>query len=228
MIIPSKIKFPDPSNSDEDGLLAYGGNLLPSTLLEAYANGIFPWFNDDDSPILWWSPDPRMVLFPGKLKISNSLKQVLGKDSFKVSFDKDFEKVISLCSSVKRKGEAGTWITGDMKKAYLELHEQGFAHSVEVHHNSELVGGLYGVSLGGAFFGESMFHKKPNASKIALVYLVNQLKNWNFDFIDAQLPTKHLESMGGEEISRKEFLVLLKKSINKETIIGKWDLSLIA
>ncbi len=213
--------FPDPSNSEPDGLLAVGGDLSTDRLILAYSNGIFPWYSDD-APILWWSPDPRLILFPDELKVSNSLKQILKQGKFKVKFDVDFAQVIRLCAEVNRKDQAGTWITNEMEKAYIKLHELGFAHSVEAYLDDELAGGLYGLSLGKAFFGESMFHNKTDASKVALFYLVEKLKQWKFDFIDAQVKTSHLISMGAREIEREEFLGLLQSSLDHESKIGQW------
>ncbi|MDQ7055667.1 MAG: leucyl/phenylalanyl-tRNA--protein transferase [Persephonella sp.] len=162
-----------------------GGDLSPERLIFAYSLGIFPWYSEGE-PILWWSPDPRMVLFPQNLKVSRSLKKILKKNIFQIEFDTEFERVINMCASVKRKGQTGTWITPEMVEAYTQLHRLGFAHSVEVYKDGELVGGLYGVSLGGVFFGESMFHTVPDASKVAFVHLVERLKQWNFDMIDCQ------------------------------------------
>jgi len=213
--------FPDPANSEQDGLLAVGGDLSPERLILAYSNGIFPWYSDD-TPILWWSPDPRLVLFPDELKVSNSLNQCLNQGRFTVKFDTDFAKVIHCCAEVSRKDQESTWITNDMEKAYIRLHELGYAHSVETYLADDLVGGLYGLSLGNAFFGESMFHKKADASKVALYHLVEKLKQWKFDLIDAQVKTSHLVRMGAKEINRKEYLILLESSLQNDTRIGKW------
>ena len=218
---PNQIIFPDPSNANPEGLLAYGGNLEPETIIQAYTQGIFPWY-DESSPIMWWSPDPRMVLFPKEMKISNSLKHTLNSRKYKCSFDQSFKEVISQCARVSRAGQKGTWITSEMQKAYLKLHKMGLAHSVETWKNDQLIGGLYGISLGSAFFGESMFHHMPDASKVALYYLNEHIKKWNFDFIDAQTPTSHLKSMGAKEISRDKFLNLLGKSMKKPNKTGSW------
>ena len=215
------IIFPDPGLSDADGLLAVGGNLEIPTLIQAYSKGIFPWY-EDGSPILWWSPDPRMVLFPKKFRISKSLQQTLHSDKFEIRFDSAFNKVIENCATVKRRGQHDTWITKDMMMAYKNLHAAGYAHSVETYYRDELAGGLYGVSLGRFFFGESMFYLIKDASKVALYYLVQKLILWEFDLIDAQQSTSHLKSLGAEEISRKKFLGILKKSLKKETIRGRW------
>lgn len=213
--------FPDPNLAEDEGLIAVGGDLSSKRLLLAYASGIFPWYSEG-GPILWWSPDPRIVLFPDKFRISKSLKQTLRNNQFTVKFDSAFEQVIELCSSVGRNGQDGTWITNEMKGAYLELHHLGFAHSVETYMDGELAGGLYGVSLGRAFFGESMFYFQRDASKIALYFLVKKLIDWEFHFIDAQVETAHLINLGGESVPRKEFLYLLKKALIYPTIKGKW------
>jgi leucyl/phenylalanyl-tRNA--protein transferase len=220
----SYVDFPDPRLTDEDGLLGVGGNLHVETLLQAYSSGIFPWYNES-SPILWWSPDPRMVLFPNELKISNSLRQVIHSGKFKCKFDTCFEDVIVKCANVPRKNQFGTWITEDMIEAYIQLHRAGYAHSVESFFENKLVGGLYGVSLGGSFFGESMFQIKTDASKLALYHLVNRLISWGFDLIDAQVPTQHLRSLGAEEIPREKYLTLLKNSLKKNTRKGKWTVN---
>jgi len=217
----NQLIFPDPSNANPEGLLAYGGNLEPETLIQAYTQGIFPWY-DDSSPIMWWSPDPRMILFPKEIKISKSLKHKLNSEKYNCSFDKSFKEVISQCARVSRTGQKGTWITDEMQKAYLKLHKKGLAHSVETWEEDRLVGGLYGISLGNAFFGESMFHLKPDASKLALYYLNERIKKWHFAFIDAQTPTTHLKSMGAIEIPRERFLKLLEKSMKKPTKTGRW------
>ncbi len=194
---------------EPDGLLAVGGCLSTERLLNAYRRGIFPWYNPDE-PILWWSPDPRLVLFPDKLIVSRSLRKTIHKNSFTVSFDKAFSQVIAACAE-PRKDSEGTWITTDINQAYIDLHHQGFAHSVEVWFNDELVGGLYGVALGQVFFGESMFHTKTDASKVAFVSLVEQLKTWDYQLIDCQVHTNHLESLGAEEIDRRAFVKLLEQ-----------------
>ena len=215
------IHFPNPRYAPDDFPLAYGGDLSVERLLFAYKNGIFPWYSEGE-PILWWSPNPRMVLFPKDLKIQKSLKKVLKKNKFEIRFDENFEKVIENCASVKRKGQDGTWITDEMKEAYIKLHKEGYAHSVETYLNGKLVGGLYGVSIGKAFFGESMFHLVPDASKVAFVHLVWKLQEWNFDIIDCQQSTPHMARFGAVEISRDKFLDILEKSTQKETIKGKW------
>jgi len=213
--------FPDILLVGEDGLLAAGGCLDIPVLLEAYSKGIFPWYAEG-SPILWWSPDPRMVLFPDHFKVSKSLGQTLRKNDFELRMDSRFPEVIRQCSKVHRPGQAGTWITQDMTRAYIQLHEEGYAHSVEVFAEGELVGGLYGVSLGGAFFGESMFHLRRDVSKVALHHLVDFARKNSFSLIDAQQSTPHLESLGAKEIPRSQFLGLLQKALSKNTIRGPW------
>lgn len=208
----SSLQFPHPSYAEEDGLLAVGGDLSPDRLLLAYENGIFPWFNDDEE-ILWWSPDPRCVLFPKKLKVSKSMRGLINKQVFKVTFDQSFTKVIEACSSEPRKGQDGTWITTKMKNAYQKLHELGWAHSVEVWKEGQLVGGLYGLLIGKVFFGESMFSKESNASKYGFITWVRFLEEKGIELIDCQQTTKHLLSLGAEEIPRERFLELLEKHI---------------
>ena len=201
--------FPDTDKAlkEPDGLLAAGGNLNKRTLLQAYRRGIFPWFNEGE-PILWWSPDPRMVLKPESMNISRSLRKTLRKNSFHVTFDNAFDRVIDECSK-PRADEAGSWITDDMKLAYNALHSEGCAHSVEVWVDEELVGGLYGVAIGQVFFGESMFSRQSNASKVALVWLCRHLSQWGFQLVDCQVYSPHLQSLGAEVISRTEFIALL-------------------
>ncbi len=217
------LDFPDTDEADESGLLAIGGDLSIERLKLSYSKGIFPWY-EDGMPILWWSPDPRMVLYPEKMIISHSLKQSIKKKQFTVTIDKAFEKVIKNCSKTSRKGEKGTWITRDMQNAYIRLHEAGFAHSAEAWLEGELVGGLYGVALGKAFFGESMFHHVTNASKVAFHHLVDKLASWNYKIIDAQVYTNHLESLGGEMIPRREFIQILEGALKTEDITGSWEL----
>ena len=214
--------FPDARHADAHGLLAIGGDLSAERLILAYKSGIFPWYSEDD-PILWFSPDPRLVLFPEHLKVSRSLKKTIRKKKFTVSFDNEFDKVITSCAKIKRLNQLSTWITKDMINAYIDLHEMGYAHSVETYYGDRLVGGLYGVSLGGAFFGESMFHKMTDASKVALFYLVQKLKKWEFEFIDSQVTTDHLVSLGAEDISRDKYLQLLKQALSKKTKTGLWN-----
>lgn len=206
--LSERLEFPPIETANSEGLLAVGGDLSPERLLLAYQNGIFPWFNED-SLILWWSPDPRMVLFPNKIRISKSMKKVLASGQFTLTKNTCFEEVLLQCATVKRLGQQGTWITEDMKKAYLELHETGLAKSYEVWQKGVLVGGLYGVDLGHVFCGESMFSTVSNASKFAFIHLAQELESKNYRVIDCQLHTKHLESLGAEEIPRNEFIKLL-------------------
>ena len=210
-VLGLEIIFPSIENSDADGLLAVGGDLSPERLLLAYRSGIFPWY-EKDQPILWWSPDHRMVLFPQHLKVSKSMRQLFRKEAFKVTYNQDFEAVIQNCAAVKREGQNGTWITDEMISAYIQLHEQGFATSVEVWEDDELVGGLYGIYLKEKqiFCGESMFTKVSNASKYGFISLVEKLKNEGLRLIDCQVYTPHLESLGACEIHREEFLTYLK------------------
>jgi leucyl/phenylalanyl-tRNA--protein transferase len=214
--------FPPPDLAEDDGLLAIGGDLNEKRLILAYAMGIFPWYSDD-SPILWWSPDPRLVLFPEKLKVSRSLRQTMKKGVFRVTMDTAFNEVIRNCALVRRKNDRGTWITENMVKAYTRLHVSGFAHSVEAWHKDKLAGGLYGVALGSVFFGESMFAKKNDASKVAFVTLVRQLTQWKFKLIDCQVTTGHLISLGAREIPRNEFLNLLRSALKSRTRKGAWN-----
>jgi leucyl/phenylalanyl-tRNA---protein transferase len=219
--MPFEYQFPDPRTADPDGLLAAGGDLSIESLVTAYSQGIFPWY-DKQSPILWWSPDPRLVLFPGRFKFSASLKQRIRSGKYTVMTDNDFEGVIRGCASMQRDGQDGTWITEAMIRAYTNLHYEGIAHSFETYHQGKLVGGLYGVSLGRAFFGESMFYLMRDASKVAFQSLVDWTVRHDFLFIDAQQSTSHLKSLGAEEIEREEFLKLLQEALKYPTIKGKW------
>ena len=207
MYLSNELWFPNVNEAGQDGLLAVGGDLSIERLLLAYRSGIFPWFNDGD-PILWWSPDPRMVLFPEKLKISKSLRRLIKQNKFEISCNKAFAKVIENCAMMKREGQAGTWITDEMLEAYQRLHDLGHAHSVEVWENGVLAGGLYGINLPNqkVFCGESMFSEVSNASKVALYYLVEDLRSKGYQIIDCQVYSPHLESLGAEEISRDQFL----------------------
>ena len=201
-----KIEFPHASEASSDGLLAIGGDLSSERIIHAYINGIFPWFEDEE-PILWWSPDPRFVIFPNELKVSKSMKQLFKKNAFKVTKNKNFEAVIAMCAEAKREGQRGTWITDSMRKAYIDLHKLGYAISVEVWQNEVLVGGLYGLDLGNnVFCGESMFSIVSNASKYGFIDFIN---NSNYKLIDCQLHTNHLESLGAEDIPRAQFLEYL-------------------
>ncbi len=219
--LPKEIIFPSPELAEDDGLLAIGGDLSEKRLLLAYSMGIFPWYSDD-CPILWWSPDPRLVLFPEDLKVSRSLGQTMKKGVFTITMDTAFDKVIAGCAHVKRKNEKGTWITDEMIEAYIRLHHSGYAHSVEAWSEGKLAGGLYGVALGPVFFGESMFAKKSDASKVAFVTLVQQLTKWKFTLIDCQITTRHLMNFGAKEIPRSEFLKLLKAALKRPSKEGSW------
>ncbi|MDE0290958.1 MAG: leucyl/phenylalanyl-tRNA--protein transferase [Candidatus Dadabacteria bacterium] len=221
--LDSRIMFPDPSEAEPGGLLAVGGDLSPERLLLAYENGIFPWYSEED-PILWFSPDPRMVFLPGDFRFSKTLLKTVSSGKFSVGVDTDFAAVVENCSQVQRKGQSGTWITEGMKAAYGKLHDLGYAHSFETYLDGKLVGGLYGVSLGGAFFGESMFHLETDASKVALFHLAQKCWESGFDLIDSQVPTDHMRTLGGREISRKEFLLALESSLEKKTLRGRWEI----
>ncbi|MDP5172109.1 MAG: leucyl/phenylalanyl-tRNA--protein transferase [Bacteroidia bacterium] len=221
--LPPQLIFPPVSHAEPDGLLAIGGDLSPDRLILAYQSGIFPWFSPDE-PILWWSPDPRFVMHVDDLNISKSMKQVLRRQQFDIRFDTAFAQVIEACGRTPRPGQAGTWITEEMKQAYITLHEKGLAHSAEAWLNGQLVGGLYGISMGGAFFGESMFAHVSNSSKAAFITLVQWLKARRVSLIDCQVHTEHLESLGAEEIDREEFIAWLQDELEKPTMQGKWEL----
>ncbi|MCP4160010.1 MAG: leucyl/phenylalanyl-tRNA--protein transferase [Deltaproteobacteria bacterium] len=212
--LTDNIIFPPAHLADDNGLLAVGGDLSSERLKLAYEMGIFPWYSEDD-PILWWAPDPRLVLFPSKLKISRSLRKIIKKDQFKITLNNSFEEVINSCAEIRIKEDEDTWILDEMQHAYIKLHEKGLAHSVEAWLNGELVGGLYGVSLGKVFFGESMFSTVSNASKVAFTKFVNFLSENSFDIIDCQVKTDHLSSLGAEEISRAQFLKIINQSTQK-------------
>lgn len=216
--------FPPPDYADPSGLIAVGGDLSSERLLEAYRLGIFPWYSEDQ-PILWWSPDPRFVLELEDFHVSRSLHKTLRKRIFQVTLDRAFEEVITACAAVPREGQNGTWITPEMQEAYIHLHGLGYAHSVETWLEGDLVGGLYGVSLGKGFFGESMFHRKTDASKVALTVLVEKLKSWKFHFIDAQMSTDHMKSLGAKEVSRRIFLKQLRSALRHPTKRGKWRIN---
>lgn len=207
-----QLSFPDPRSASEEGIVAYGGDLTPSRLMLAYRNGIFPWYSKND-PILWWSPDPRLIMELDEFKLSRSLRKKI--PHFDIRFDTDFSSVIRECSSVPRPGQNGSWILPEMIEAYEELYALGYAHSVEAYQNGELVGGLYGVAVGAVFCGESMFAKVSDASKVAFAVLIEHLRVWGFDFVDCQVPTPHLKSLGAKEISREVFLSRL---INLRTV----------
>ncbi len=217
-----RISFPNPDAGTPDGIVASGANLSPGVLLSAYEQGIFPWFGEDD-PLLWWSPDPRFVLFPLELHVPRRLARRLRAGEFQLSFDTSFAEVIRRCSEVPRPGQEGTWITTEMVDGYIKLHELGYAHSIEAWRSGELAGGLYGVSLGRAFFGESMFAKQADASKVAFVSLVRYLGSLGFTLVDCQVYTDHLDRFGAREIPRAEFLSVLAKALSSNvTLRGNW------
>lgn len=201
--------FPPVSEADEEGILAIGGDLNPERLKLAYKSGVFPWFNEGE-PVLWWSPDPRMVLFPDELIVSKSMRNVLNRKQFKVTFNQNFKEVISNCQNIKREGQNGTWISNEMIDAYCQLHKEGIAKSVEVWQDEVLVGGLYGIDLGHVFCGESMFSKVSNASKTGFIALINYLKENDYKLLDCQVYNPHLESLGCREIDREEFMDILE------------------
>jgi leucyl/phenylalanyl-tRNA--protein transferase len=213
--------FPDPREAEPNGLLAMGGDLSPERLLIAYSMGIFPWYNPGD-PILWHCPDPRMVLLPEDLHISRSLRPVLKRTSWEMRYDTAFGRVIRACACAQRRGQDGTWITAEMIKAYEQLHELGFAHSAEVWHEGQLIGGIYGVALGRAFFGESMFYEHPNASKYALIHLVQRLDAEGYELVDCQQNTEHTKRFGAQLMGRREFLALLSEALCHPTQRGAW------
>jgi len=221
-MLSSKIIFPPPHLAQREGLLAIGGDLSLERLLLAYRMGIFPWYSEDE-PIMWWSPNPRLVLYPDEIQISKSLKKIIKKNMFQITLDTAFEQVIRSCAQVRTQNGSETWIVDDMIDAYCRLHNSGFAHSAEAWYNGELAGGLYGVSLGGCFFGESMFTRVSNASKAAFVRLVEYLRDLSFDLIDCQVKTGHLLRFGAREIPRKTFLSQLENSLKKPTKQGKWQ-----
>lgn len=220
--LTEKLVFPPPELAEEDGLLAVGGDLSVERLLLAYRMGIFPWYSAD-YPILWWSPSPRLILEPDRFKISKRLGRTIRKGVFQVTVDRNFREVITACARVSRRHEPGTWITPDMVEAYTRLHELGYAHSVECRHEGKLAGGLYGLALGTVFFGESMFSRISNSSKVALAALVRQLEKWDFALIDCQVRTEHLLRLGAREIPRAEFHRRLAANVNRQTRRGKWD-----
>lgn len=214
-----EISFPDPNFASPEGLLAIGGDLSTERLICAYQNGIFPWYNKYE-PIQWWCPDPRFVLLPESLIVHKSMQSLFKKQKFRVTFDQAFETVITNCGQIRRKGQRGTWITTEMRKAYIKLHQEGFAHSVEVWEGNEIVGGLYGICLGKIFFGESMFTKVTDASKYGFITLVRALQKTGYTLIDCQQQTKHLESLGAFAMDRKTFLQRLKEN---DAACQLWD-----
>ena len=218
----SQSAFPDPNGAAPEGLVAYGADLTPSLLIDAYSHGIFPWFDDDAEPVLWWSPDPRAVMAPADMHISKSLAKRIRSGVFRVTVDMAFAEVTAACAE-PRANSGGTWITPKMRDAYRQLHDVGLAHSVETWRGNDLVGGLYGVSLGRMFFGESMFSRNPDASKVALAHLAAQLDSWDFTLIDCQIPTHHLASLGAHEIARCRFLELVAANRRYPDRRGRWD-----
>jgi len=220
---PHDLQFPSVDSASPEGLLAVGGDLRPERLLEAYRHGIFPWYNDDQ-PILWWSPDPRAVLFPDKLHVSRSLERAIRRGDFRVTFDTCFRDVMTQCAGPRPQyPEGGTWITSAMVQAYSALHDLGYAHSIEIWKDEKLVGGLYGVAIGGAFFGESMFSHVADASKVALVLLLRQLRAWGFTLFDCQQSSPHVTRFGAESIPRREFLDHLAAAVKLGDRRGHWQ-----
>lgn len=213
------LRFPDPEKADSDGVIAFGGDMTPEWLLLAYKKGIFPWYNKGDDPILWWSPDPRMVLFPDELKVSKSMRPLFNQKRFTVTYNQHFEKVMRACMDTPRYGQGGSWINEDMIAAYSELNKRGFAHSVEVWEGEELVGGLYGIAWGHVFFGESMFSHVSNASKFGFISFVQKLKDLGFQLIDCQQETPHLTSLGGRIIARSDFLKIIRANENARHLL---------
>lgn len=216
--------FPRPDLAEPSGLLAVGGDLAPARLIRAYAMGIFPWYEEDE-PILWWSPDPRLILEPDRLHVSRSLRRTLRRGHFTTRLDTAFPDVIHACASTPRRGQDGTWITPEMVAAYCHLHDLGFAHSAETWEGAELVGGIYGIALGGCFFGESMFSTRDDASKVAMVVLADALKARGIDLIDCQVTSPHLLRMGAFEVPRREFLRRLDEALRRPTARGPWTIS---
>jgi leucyl/phenylalanyl-tRNA---protein transferase len=220
-LLPEEYFFPPVEEAEPDGLVAIGGDLSVERLVQAYAHGIFPWFSEGDD-IFWFSPDPRMILIPHQFKIHDSLDRIIRGKRFIVKFDTVFSQVIRGCAVAPRPGQDGTWITEDFIEAYIALHDRGFAHSAEVFFQDELVGGLYGVSLGAGFFGESMFFTMNNASKVALYALAERCLQYGLKFIDCQMETSHLQTLGASLVSRKEYLALLEQALKEGTIQGRW------
>jgi leucyl/phenylalanyl-tRNA--protein transferase len=214
--------FPPPSHAEPSGLLAVEGDLSPERLLAAYRNGIFPWYNEGE-PILWFSPDPRMVLLAGELRLPRSMRRNISSQSFELRLDTAFEQVVEACAQATRPGQDGTWITDDMLRAYVRLHELGYAHSTEAWLDGRLVGGAYGVSVGASFSGESMFHRVTGASQAALVALVSQLDRWGTSLVDCQTHTPHFERLGASEWPRERFLAALAEAVEKPTRRGRWE-----
>ncbi|WGL17073.1 leucyl/phenylalanyl-tRNA--protein transferase [Microbulbifer bruguierae] len=222
LLDPDAVNFPDTGKAlkDPNGLLAVGGELSPEWLLAAYSKGIFPWFSDDQ-PILWWTPSPRCIVRPQNLRFSRSLRKVIRQKRFQVTFDQAFADVLDGCAG-PRASESGTWITHDMRQAYIEMHRQGHAHSVETWLNGQLVGGLYGLAIGRVFFGESMFHRATDASKVAFAFLASQLREWGCELIDCQVCNPHLSSLGAVEVSRAIFETLLVSEVRRPSFPSPW------
>lgn len=218
--LTAKADFPPAERADAEGLLAVGGDLSPRRLLRAYGRGIFPWYSDGE-PILWWSPDPRFILFPTEVHMPRSLKKLLHKKTFQLTFDSAFSEVVDGCAR-SRPDQSGTWITGEMRQAYIKLHKLGYAHSMEAWKNGTLAGGLYGVALGRCFFAESMFHLEANASKVVLFALVRALQKKGFMLIDCQIPSPHLAAWGARSITRRQYLELLRSGLSRCTLRGNW------
>ena len=221
--LTESIIFPPPELARSDGLLAIGGDLSEARLLLAYEQGIFPWYSQGE-PILWWAPSPRLVLEPKQFRISKRLAREIRKNTFKITMDQAFSEVITECADIRVEQDEGTWITNEMKSAYVRLHELGYAHSVECWQEGKLAGGLYGVSLGTVFFGESMFSRVSNSSKTALATLARILTEWKFDMIDCQITTSHLLSLGAQQVAGREFYTRLQKNVRLPTRRGKWHL----
>jgi leucyl/phenylalanyl-tRNA--protein transferase len=221
--LADEVEFPDPALAEPDGLLAVGGDLTPARLVAAYASGIFPWYSEGQ-PILWWAPDPRFVVVPARVHVGRTLRRVLRRRPYEVTFDGAFAEVVERCAGTPRPGQRGTWITAEMRRAYVELHDLGLAHSVEAWRAGELVGGLYGVSLGAAFFGESMFAVAPDASKVAFAVLTEHLARWGFTLVDCQVETEHLARFGAEPWPLARFREALARAVERPTRRGRWEL----
>ena len=219
---PDYLGFPDPEEAEPDGLVAIGGDLSPQRLVNAYCQGLFPWYSEGE-PLMWWSLDPRMVLFPDEFRCSKTLRRLVRSGRFEVRIDTCFKEVMQHCAQVEREGQDGTWITPEMIEAYVELHQLGLAHSFETFREGQLVGGLYGVSVGQIFCGESMFHIETDASKVAMVRLVEFCKQHNFRLIDAQQETAHLASLGARPIKRSDYLAILESLDFSKTLVGSWS-----
>jgi leucyl/phenylalanyl-tRNA--protein transferase len=222
--LDESLVFPDPALATPQGLLAVGGDLSPERLELAYREGIFPWYSEG-RPILWWSPSPRLVLLPEELNVQRSLRKAIRRAPYRLTMDEAFDRVIDACARTPRPAQDGTWITAEMRDAYVRLHERGIAHSVEAWEGDALVGGLYGVSLGAAFFGESMFAHRPDASKIAFARFVEELRAWGFQLVDCQVVTEHLLRFGAREIDREDFLDRLADALDAPDRRGKWQFS---